>query len=40
MEGARLAGINPCASTSFADQMKNAGFINVKEEGAMWAFGP
>ncbi len=40
MEGARLAGINPCASISFADQMKNAGFINVKEEGALWAIGP
>jgi len=40
MEGARLAGINPCASSSFAEQIKNAGFINVKEEGAMWAIGP
>ncbi len=40
MEGARLAGVNPCASSLFAEQMKNAGFVNVKEEGAMWAIGP
>ncbi len=35
MEGARLAGVNPCASSLFAEQMKNVGFVNVKEEGAI-----